>query len=103
MFFGKNSTINVLSPNHINKNDPRPIAFKGTWGKDAINGDGFLKFSDGLCIYGQFNDNLLKDTVMQAIYPNGDIYAGYHKGGIKHGKGTYTYSSLDLTYKGEWV
>jgi hypothetical protein len=52
MFFGKSSTINVLSPNHINKDDPKPVAFKGTWAKDAINGDGFLKFSDGLCIYG---------------------------------------------------
>ena len=41
--------------------------------------------------------------MIQAIYPNGDIYAGYHKGGIKHGKGTYTYTSLDLSYKGEWV
>ena len=72
------------------------------WAKDTITGDGFLKFNDGLCIYGQFMDNVLRDTVMQAVYTNGDVYAGQHKGGVKHGKGTYIYEKLGLTYKGEW-
>lgn len=62
-----------------------------------------MKFSDDLCIYGQFKENLLKDTNIQAIYPNGDVYSGQHKGGHKTGKGTYIYSSTGLTYHGEWV
>jgi hypothetical protein len=45
---------------------------------------------------------MLKDTNFQAIYPNGDIYCGQHKGGQKHGKGTYIYTSTGLTYNGEW-
>jgi hypothetical protein len=68
-----------------------------------MNGDGFLNFSDGLCIFAQFKDNLLKDTYLQAIYLNGDIYCGAHVSGHKIGKGTYIYSSLGLTYKGDWL
>lgn len=62
MFFGPNTRINVLNANYLSSSDPKPIAFKGNWSKDLINGDGFLKFSDGLCIYAQFKDNILKDT-----------------------------------------
>jgi hypothetical protein len=52
MFFGKDSRINVISPDYVSKNDPQPIAYKGDWNNDTISGNGFLKFSSGLCIYG---------------------------------------------------
>jgi len=64
MFFGPKTTMNVMSANYISSSDPKPIAFKGNWLKDQMNGDGFLNFSDGLCIFAQFKDNLLKDTVL---------------------------------------
>ena len=43
-----------------------------------------------------------------ATYPNGDIYDGYFKDGIRHGdNGTYTYVKFGTeevkdTYKGSW-
>ena len=39
---------------------------------------------------------------MQAKYPNGDVYAGSHKQGIKNGKGTYIYKETNVIYNGEW-
>ena len=44
-----------------------------------------------------------------ATYPNGDIYDGYFKDGLRHGdNGTYTYNKygneeVKDTYKGAWV
>jgi hypothetical protein len=61
MFFGKNSSKNFLSTTELTPSDPYPIAFKGNFVQDAIHGDGILKFSDGLTIYGTFKDNQLKD------------------------------------------
>ena len=42
-----------------------------------------------------------------ATYPTGDTYDGYFKDGIRHGKGTYTYSTkggeeVKDTYVGDW-
>ena len=42
-----------------------------------------------------------------ATYPNGDVYAGDFKDGLRHGEGLYTYTSkctddLQVTYKGQW-
>ena len=29
---------------------------------------------------------------MQAMYPNGDVYVGAHRNGVKKGRGTYYYA-----------
>lgn len=39
---------------------------------------------------------------MQALYPNGDVYAGSHRSGEKQGKGTYIYKEGNVIYNGEW-
>jgi hypothetical protein len=63
MFFAKDTSTNFLSTTVLTSNDPKPVAYKGNWSKDQIHGDGFMKFSDGLMIYGQFHHNQLRDTV----------------------------------------
>ena len=39
---------------------------------------------------------------MQALYPNGDQYAGAHKKGIKNGWGCYLSKRNQIKYQGEW-
>ena len=40
---------------------------------------------------------------MQVMYPNGDIYVGAHRSGVKQGLGTYVYNDeAGTNYKGEW-
>ena len=80
----------------------RPLVYKGGWANDMLNGDGILKFSNGLILAGQFHDNCLKDTLMQAKYKNGDIYGGSHKGGVKQGKGTYIFKEGNVVFRGDW-
>jgi hypothetical protein len=67
-----------------------------------MSGEGFLKFSNDLIINGEFQQNQLKDSKIQILYPNGDIYCGKHKGGIKNGDGNYKYKSSNIKYTGEW-
>ena len=40
---------------------------------------------------------------MQAMYPNGDIYVGQQKNGIKKGRGSYHYIQDRIKYTGDWV
>lgn len=54
-----------------------------------MSGEGYLKFSNDLIIYGEFQFDRLKDSRIQILYPNGDVYCGKHKGGIKNGEGNY--------------
>lgn len=44
----------------------------------------------------------MRDSKIQILYPNGDIYCGKHKGGIKNGDGNYIYKSSNIKYTGEW-
>jgi len=81
-----------------------PLVYKGMWQKDEMNGEGIIALSNGLVVLGQFKDGILKDTHFQVVYPNGDIYAGAHKSGVKHGPGTYLYNDEAGTkYEGDWA
>ena len=67
---------------------------------------------------GKFGDDLIssRDPLKSswkftgkgtATYPNGDIYEGNFKDGVRHGDGTYTYSQKGTeeakdTYVGSW-
>ena len=93
----------ILMRDKKDKKQIRPLVYKGQWGRDALNGDGMLKLSNGLIILGQFHNGILKDTYFQVEYPNGDTFCGQHRGGVKHGKGTYHYKKKDVTYQGQWV
>ena len=54
-------------------------------------------------IFGQFREGYLRDTIIQVVYPNGDIYCGPHKHGVKTGKnGQYRYIKDSIVYRGEW-
>ena len=46
--------------------------------------------------------NYLRDTAMQVMYTNGDIYVGMHKNGMKKGRGTYKYFKEGIKYIGDW-
>ena len=87
----------------VSKPTVAPLVFKGMWQRDMMNGDGIIKLSNDLVILAQFKDGVLKDTHMQVVYPNGDIYVGAHKSGVKQGLGTYTYNDeAGARYEGEW-
>jgi len=86
----------------ISKQEIKPVVYKGHWIGNQISGEGYLKFSNDLIIYGAFQQNQLKDSQIQILYPNGDIYCGKHKGGIKNGDGNYMYKSSNIKYIGEW-
>lgn len=36
------------------------------------------------------------------MYPNGDVYVGKHRNGIKHGDGEYHYVENNIKYSGAW-
>ena len=38
----------------------------------------------------------------QVQYPNGDVYDGYFKNGLRDGQGTMTYPEAGTKYEGEW-
>jgi hypothetical protein len=39
-----------------------PLAYKGLWQKDEMNGEGIISLSNGLVVYAQFKDGIVKDT-----------------------------------------
>ena len=81
-----------------------PLVYKGLWQKDEMNGEGIISLSNGLVVYALFKDGIVRDTHFQVLYPNGDIYAGAHRGGVKQGVGTYIYNDEAGTrYEGDWV
>lgn len=45
---------------------------------------------------------LTKDGEAKVTYPTGDVYEGGYKNGLRHGNGTYTYSSKKASYSGTW-
>jgi hypothetical protein len=86
----------------ISKQEIRPVVYKGNWNGNQMSGEGFIKFSNDLIISAEFNNNKLRDSKIQILYPNGDIYCGKHKGGIKNGEGNYLYKSNGVKYIGDW-
>ena len=81
IFFGEGNEFNLQLFDDINKyrskaNQVVPLVYKGQWYRNEMNGDGILYLSNGSILYGQFDRNQLKDSVMQLRYPNGDTYAG---------------------------
>jgi len=105
-FFGSNSNkINfplLEEMARVSRQEIRPVVYKGHWNGNQMAGEGFLKFSNDLIIYAEFSQGELRDTKIQILYPNGDIYCGKHKGGIKNGEGNYKYKSSSVKYIGDW-
>ena len=81
----------------------RVIVYKGNFVNGEISGDGIALLKNGVVIIGQFEAGQLRDTNIQQMFPNGDHYAGGHRGGIKKGAGQYYQKDTDVTYDGFWV
>lgn len=78
------------------------MVYKGYFINNKLMGNGIIKFSNDLIIYGEFHQNELKDTKLQILYPCNDIYCGIHKGGIKYGDGCFIYKKSQIIYTGHW-
>ena len=53
------------------------MVYKGMWQRGLFNGDGLVKFSNGLIVFGSFLDgHLREDKDIQVEHQNGDVYIG---------------------------
>jgi len=81
-----------------------PMVYKGSWSRGLFNGDGFIKFSNGIIVLGNFKDGHLRDKRdIQVMHPNGDVYCGQHRNLVKSGRGQYIYKDSGDKYIGEWT
>lgn len=80
----------------------KPLVFKGNFINNKLSGDGIMSLSNGQIVYGQFQNDILKDTLIQIKYVNGDIYVGQHKNGVKQGKGVLLHRHSGVNYTGDF-
>lgn len=75
--------------------------YTGYFSKNQFHGFGVLK-RPGVCEYTGPFSNGQRHGKGKTIYCNGDIYDGEYFMGKRSGKGTFTTSSSQESYQGEW-
>ena len=107
LFFSSHSTYALhlegsTGPSAPNS-DCQPVVYKGNFLNGQLTGDGIVLLRSGMMIIGQFEAGQLRDTNIQQKFPNGDLYAGGHKAGVKYGQGQYFQKDTAITYDGMWL